>query len=79
MGLPEKVALRMARLPVERQRQVLAFVELLAEQPVGVERLHNAADAVDWTDGDFVRLSETMWHSEAEAVSYTQSDCREPV
>jgi hypothetical protein len=79
MGLPEKVALHMALLPIDQQLEVLDFVVFLAGRRAAAGQATGAVALRDWTDADFARLSTEAWPDEAEAVTYTPADCRESV
>lgn len=72
MGLPEKVAERVAALDPDQQAEVLNFVEFLATRGRTLP-----SQNAEWQDADFARLAASQVVDDEDPVDYQLSNCKE--
>lgn len=72
MTIAERIATRVAVLPVARQAEVLDFVEFLAAR-------QRSSAAVDWTESQFMAMSLEQLFADDDPVAYDLADCREAI
>lgn len=70
MSIAEKIAERVAGLPIERQAEIPDFVEFLAAR--------HQQPGEDWPHGAFREFSLEQLQDD-DPVEYELSDCREPL
>lgn len=72
MGVPEKIAELAARLPPEKQAEVLDFVEYLTERSS-----RRPVVEPGWSDEAFRHLALASLGADEDPVTYELADCRE--